>query len=485
MANTQIPKSSTPVVVTLVVNSTGAGTTAPASAAPSFNVWLGGTKVVADTALGTLPITVNGLTVSAYTNNSVPFATSITIAVAPSTSLAASTGYIVNVSSPANNPSSGVFDIPVAWGYTATGAITAAVNGNYIPVTGTGATLNSATQYTNGTYFLGYSGTAWLIDTTINNGAIPTCSSPTAGASVTNVPASGWSGSASCATAPTFTGITTTTGYTVSGAGTTAANGNYVPVTGANATFNSATQYTNGTQFLAFITTPGAPYWGISALVNQVYTGTILYANTTGASTTNLPLTGWAVGAGTAPAPTLTVISGGATAPTALTSVAVALADSGTAPNPTLTWVLPASGTAYTGFNVRRGTVAAGESATPVNGSALGAGVLSFVDTTAVYAGDYYYVVDGLWASGTVTTSELHIKSMTAAPTSLAATFGNSQAALTWVNATGALGIVVERTPQGANTWTTITTAATPITSFTDSTVVNGTAYSFRIRNLD
>ena len=277
-----------------------------------------------------------------------------------------------------------------------------------------------------------------------------------------------------------------TTGYTASGAGDPAANGNYVPVTGANASLNGATQYTNGTDFLAYNVGGGGPFWGISAVVNQVYNATFIYTVTNAtATTTNVPLTGWAVGAGTAPAPTLTVISGGATAPTALTSVAVALADSGTAPNPTLTWVLPASGTAYTGFNVRRGTVAAGESATPVNGSALGAGVLSFVDTTAVYAGDYYYVVDGLWASGTVTTSELHIKSMTAAPTSLAATFGNSQAALTWVNATGALGIVVERTPQGANTWTTITTAATPITSFTDSTVVNGTAYSFRIRNLD
>ena len=95
-------------------------------------------------------------------------------------------------------------------------------------------------------------------------------------------------------------------GYTASGAGTTAANGNYVPVTGANATFNGATQYTNGTDFLAFVTTPGAPYWGVNAVVNAVYNLSQILYNVSGGSTTSIPLTGWvlATGPGTAPAPT-------------------------------------------------------------------------------------------------------------------------------------------------------------------------------------
>lgn len=784
MANTQIPKSSAPIVLTLVVGSTGAGTTVPANAPPSFNVWLGGTKVVADTALGTLPITVNGLTVSACTNNSNPSTTSITIAVAPSTSLAAATGYIINVSSSSGNPSTGVFDIPAAWGYTASGASVAAVNGYYIPVVGAYATLNSATQYTNGTYFLGYTGTTWAIDTAINNGAVPTCTSGTTGANALNVPFSAWSGSASCPSPPVFTGITTTSAFTLTGAGTAPSNGTYVPVVGASAVLNGAVQYTNTVDFLAFSNVPVAPgqNWMVQAVVNGTYTSGSPYTNT-GGTATAFPLTGWSTASGTAPVPTftpsgtflvvpttptivaagnlqmtanignaasepvgttysilrgttaggesatpfqtgitalpyvftesalgtyfykitatsggvtttsaevsataiyqqltkggttgvvnlgaglgtgttlvyggttcfnlwqagvqviplttiatlpvtvngltvsaeavngtgqatsitlavsagstlatatgfiintnagngytsgsfdilaaagatpvvptgptvtagaslqmtanisnaasepsgttysilrgtatgaesatafktgitafpyvftesaagtyfyqITATSGGTTtaasievsataiaaaAPTALTSFAVVLADTGTAPSPTLSWVLPASGTAYTGFNVRRGTAAAGESATPLNASPLAAGVLSYIDTTAAYATDYYYVVDGLWASGTVTTSELHIKTDTAAPTNLVATFGNSQVALTWVNATGALGVIVERTPQSANTWTTITTIASPVTSFTDSTVVNGTAYSFRVRNLD
>ena len=269
-------------------------------------------------------------------------------------------------------------------GYTASGASTAAVNGNYIPVTGTGATFNGATQYTSGAYFLGYSGTTWVISTTINNGAFATCNSPTAGASATSIPASGWAGSASCNTPPIFTAMTAATA-----------------------------------------------------------------------------------------------------APNALTSVTVALADSGATPNPTLTWVLPTSGTAYTGFNIRRGTTAGGESATPVNGSPLGAGALSFIDMTAVYAGDYYYVIDGLSAGGTVTSSELHIKSMTAAPTGLAVTFGSGQAILSWTNAVGTLGVIAERTVQGANSWAAVATLTTPVTTYTDATVVNGTAYSFRVRNTD
>ena len=370
-----------------------------------------------------------------------------------------------------------------AAGYTATGAGTAAANNSYIAITGANATLNGATQYSNGTDYLALitnpGAPYWAISAAVNQVYTGTILySVTTGAATTNMPLTGWVVVSGAAAAPTFAG-NSSPGYAAAGAGTSAANGNYAQVTGANATYSGAPQYTNGVDFLTFSGTG----WGVYTAVNAP--GASLYA--AGGTASVMPLTGWGTTTGTAPAPTFTALSvaPAITAPNALTSVTFALADSGSTPNPTLTWVLPTSGTAYTGFNIRRGTTAGGESATPVNGSALGAGALSFIDMTAVYAGDYYYVVDGLSAGGTVTSSELHIKSMTAAPTGLAVTFGSGQAILSWTNAVGTLGVIAERTVQGANSWAAVATLTTPVTTYTDSTVVNGTAYSFRVRNTD
>lgn len=177
------------------------------------------------------------------------------------------------------------------------------------------------------------------------------------------------------------------TGYAVAGAGVTAANGNFVAVTGANATLNGATQYTNGTDFLAFITTPGAPYWGISALVNQVYTGTILYANNTGASTTNVPLTGWTLGSGTAPVPTLTVISGGGGgATTAPTTAPVITATSGPGSN-----TIGFTASTGTGVIISRGTVTGGPYTVLPAGTVNQTTAGSFIDSTATVGTAYYY----------------------------------------------------------------------------------------------
>ena len=100
-----------------------------------------------------------------------------------------------------------------------------------------------------------------------------------------------------------------TTGYTASGAGTTAANGDYVPVTGANATYNGATQYTNGTDFLVY---NGSGTWFITGTPN--IGSAPFYNSGAGGSTTNMPLTGWVLTSGSsysAPAPTFAVYSGG------------------------------------------------------------------------------------------------------------------------------------------------------------------------------
>ena len=100
-----------------------------------------------------------------------------------------------------------------------------------------------------------------------------------------------------------------TTGYNAAGAGTAAANGNYAPCAAPNATFNGATQYTNGTYFLKL---GGNGYW----VVNDTASigGVNLYTGGNGGSTTSFSLTGWGVNDGTAPAPTFTTISGAAPA---------------------------------------------------------------------------------------------------------------------------------------------------------------------------
>lgn len=95
-----------------------------------------------------------------------------------------------------------------------------------------------------------------------------------------------------------------TTGYTASGAGTTAANGNYVPCAAPNATFNGATQCTNGADFLAY---NGTGSWGMFTTVNS--TGIPLYSAAGSVST--FPLFGWTNNTGTPPAPTFTDMSGG------------------------------------------------------------------------------------------------------------------------------------------------------------------------------
>lgn len=201
-------------------------------------------------------------------------------------------------------------------GWTAVGASLAAINGNYYPLTGASATLNGAPQYFNGTYYLVYSGAQWVIDGYVNMGLIPSCTGPATTAA--NFPTSGWAGGSASPTAPTFTIIN---GYGVAGAGTSAANGSYVPVIGANATWNGAVQYTNGTYFLAFVPAPSLNYtWNIANAANTTYNaGQTLYnvASTAG-GTASVPLTGWVlIGAGAAAnAPTLT---SGAAAPVGAT----------------------------------------------------------------------------------------------------------------------------------------------------------------------
>ena len=102
MANPQVTLNNTVVALTLAAG-TGAGTSLAFNpSGNNFNVWLNGTKVIPDTLLNALQITVNGFTVSAGTN--APPWTSISIAIAASSTLVGATGYIINAN--AQNSSS-------------------------------------------------------------------------------------------------------------------------------------------------------------------------------------------------------------------------------------------------------------------------------------------------------------------------------------------------------------------------------------------
>lgn len=118
MANQQVTKQSTVVVLT-VAPGTGAGTAQPIfSGSTNFNLYLGTTKVIPDTLLTSLPITVNGFTVSAQTlgTGGPPPYTSLSIAVAPSSTLVAATGYILNANSPGGPSVTGTFDLVTSGG---------------------------------------------------------------------------------------------------------------------------------------------------------------------------------------------------------------------------------------------------------------------------------------------------------------------------------------------------------------------------------
>jgi hypothetical protein len=95
-------------------------------------------------------------------------------------------------------------------------------------------------------------------------------------------------------------------------------------------------------------------------------------------------------------------------APTALTATVVSTTEAD------LSWTAPSSVT-VTGYNVYRGTIAGGESATPLNSTPLAASATSFKDTTGLAGNTYFYVVQAIIgqtvggasneASATLTTS--------------------------------------------------------------------------------
>ena len=101
--------------------------------------------------------------------------------------------------------------------------------------------------------------------------------------------------------------------FTFSGAGTASANGIFIPVTGANAQYNSAKQFTNGSTFVNYTGNANGA-WYVTAGVNQ--TVSVIYFCPNG-SRTVFPASGWSnaaptgsTGSGINPGPTVASANG-------------------------------------------------------------------------------------------------------------------------------------------------------------------------------
>ena len=154
-----------------------------------------------------------------------------------------------------------------------------------------------------------------------------------------------------------------------------------------------------------------------------------------------------------------------------------------------LSWTAPASngGSAVTGYAVYRGSTSGGESPTPIATNVVGT---TFTDTGEVNGTAYYYKVAAINAVGTspqsTEASATPRATIPSAPVGLIASAGDGTVALSWQMPTsdGGSGItgysVYRGTSAGGEGGTPIATNIA-LTSFTDTGLVNGTSYFYRV----
>ncbi len=194
-----------------------------------------------------------------------------------------------------------------------------------------------------------------------------------------------------------------------------------------------------------------------------------------------------AVGTGAASNETSATPQAAATVPGAPTGLAATGGNASVA----LSWTAPSSngGSAITGYNVYRGTTAGGEASTPIASNVPGT---SYTDTTVTNGTKYYYTVAAVNAVGTGAASNetsatpQAAATVPGAPTGLAATGGNASVALSWTapSSNGGSAItgynVYRGTTAGGEASTPIASNV-PGTSYTDTTVTNGTKYYYTV----
>jgi titin len=145
-----------------------------------------------------------------------------------------------------------------------------------------------------------------------------------------------------------------------------------------------------------------------------------------------------------------------------------------------LAWTAPAGAT---GYKIERSTDT--NTWTAITQSL--SGTAAYFTNTGLTAGtDYYYRITAL-GTGTITSPTSTIVRGTttlAAPTGLAITGTSSSAiALSWTNVTNytRTGFKIQRSPNGTNSWTTVTTLGATATTYTNTGLTSLTRYYYRL----
>jgi hypothetical protein len=140
-----------------------------------------------------------------------------------------------------------------------------------------------------------------------------------------------------------------------------------------------------------------------------------------------------------------------------------------------LSWAASAGATSY---HVKRSLSSGGSYTTVATVSAT-----SYTDTGLTNGVTYYYVVTALNASGesgnSPEASATPNLAPPPAPTNLTASAGNLQVTLNWSAASGAVSYNLKRGTTGGGPYGTLVASGISATSYTDTTVANGTTYYY------
>ena len=146
-----------------------------------------------------------------------------------------------------------------------------------------------------------------------------------------------------------------------------------------------------------------------------------------------------------------------------------------------LSWT---ASTGATGYNVKRATTSGGPY------TQVGAPTsTSYTDTSLTNGTTYYYVVSALDSAGEsadsaqVSARPVAPVTIPATPSGLAATPGNAQVALSWTASSAATGYNVKRATTSGGPYTQV--GAPTSTSYTDTSLTNGTTYYYVVSALD